>query len=142
VAAHETVIDWLINRAHTYIYTTAMPPFIGAALGESLRLIANAQERRNRLQRLIQQLRSVLASVNRWTLLMSATPIQPLIIGENALASDLSRKLLTHGIWVPAIRTPTVPKGTARLRISLSAAHHEDEIDALGAALRELSQMS
>ncbi|MGO9445575.1 MAG: 8-amino-7-oxononanoate synthase [Thiobacillaceae bacterium] len=142
VAAHETVIEWLINRAHTYIYTTAIPPFIGAALGESLRLIATGQERRDRLHRHIQQLRGVLGSVNRWTLLKSATPIQPLIIGENAAASDLSRKLLTHGIWVPAIRTPTVPKGTARLRISLSAAHQEDEIDALGVALCELSQAS
>jgi 8-amino-7-oxononanoate synthase len=67
----------------------------------------------------------------------SLTAIQPLIIGENQAAVALAERLLTHGLWVPAIRPPTVPAGTARLRISLSAAHSEAQIDALITALRE-----
>jgi 8-amino-7-oxononanoate synthase len=139
VAAHETVIDWLVNRAHTYIYTTAMPPLIGVALTESLRLIAEGDERRGHLRRHIDHLRTALSSLDRWTLMNSETPIQPLVIGDNAAAVAVSRQLLERGLLVPAIRTPTVPKGTARLRISLSAAHTDEEVEALISALQELN---
>jgi 8-amino-7-oxononanoate synthase len=139
VGAHQTVIDWLVNRAHTYIYTTAMPPFMGAALSESLRLIAGADSRRMCLRRHIDRLRAGLASLNRWTLMDSPTPIQPLLVGDNAVALDVSFKLLELGLLVPAIRTPTVPKGTARLRISLSAAHTGEDVDALIGALRAIN---
>ena len=139
VAAHETVIDWLVNRARTYIYTTAMPPLIGAALTESLRLIADGDERRGHLHRHIERLRAALSSLDRWTLMNSETPIQPLVIGDNAAAVAVSRQLLERGLLVPAIRTPTVPKGTARLRISLSAAHTDEEVEMLISALQELN---
>jgi 8-amino-7-oxononanoate synthase len=140
VAAHATVIDWLVNRAHSYIYTTAMPPLLGAALSESLRLIAAGDARRKRLRSHIERLRKGLSGLNRWALKNSATPIQPLLVGENEAALNLSRQLLEHGLLVPAIRTPTVPSGTARLRISLSAAHTDEELEALIGALLELNR--
>lgn len=139
VAAHATVIDWLVNRAHTYIYTTAMPPLLGAVLSESLRLIAAGDARRKRLHQHIARLRSGLSGLNGWSLMNSATPIQPLMVGENEAALNLSRQLLDHGLLVPAIRTPTVPKGAARLRISLSAAHTNEDLEALIGALLELN---
>ena len=137
VAADATVIDWLVNRAHTYIYTTAMPPLLGAALGASLRLIAAGDVRRKRLRRHIDRLRAGLRGLGGWSLMNSETPIQPLLVGDNDATLSLSRQLLAHGLLVPAIRTPTVPKGTARLRISLSAAHTDDDLEALIGALRE-----
>ncbi|MGA9990894.1 MAG: aminotransferase class I/II-fold pyridoxal phosphate-dependent enzyme, partial [Thiobacillaceae bacterium] len=139
VAADETVIDWLVNRAHTYIYTTAMPPLLGAALVESLRLIAAGDVRRKRLRRHIDRLRAGLRRLDGWALMNSETPIQPLLVGDNDATLSLSRELLAHGLLVPAIRTPTVPKGTARLRISLSAAHTDDDLEALIGALQEES---
>ena len=140
VAAHAIVIDWLVNRAHTYIYTTAMPPLLGAALSESLRLIAAGDARRQRLQRHIGHLRRSLSGLKRWSLMNSPTPIQPLLIGENEAALTLSRQLLAHGLLVPAIRTPTVPRGTARLRISLSAAHADEDLESLISALLEFNR--
>lgn len=139
VAAHETVIDWLVNRAHTYVYTTAMPPMLGAALSKSLRLIAGGDGRRDRLRQHVRHLRSGLASLDRWTLMKSATPIQPVVIGDNAAAVNVSRQLLERGLLVPAIRTPTVPRNSARLRISLSASHTAEDVERLIDALRELS---
>jgi 8-amino-7-oxononanoate synthase len=140
VAAHAIVIDWLVNRAHTYIYTTAMPPLLGAALSESLRLIAAGDARRQRLQRHIGHLRRSLSGLKRWSLMNSPTPIQPLLIGENEAALTLSRQLLAHGLLVPAIRTPTVPRGTARLRISLSVAHADEDLESLISALLEFNR--
>ncbi len=140
VAAHATVIDWMVNRAHTYIYTTAMPPLLGAALCESLRLIAGGDARRKRLRLHIERLRRGLSALRRWYLMDSSTPIQPLLVGENEAALVLSRQLLEHGLLVPTIRAPTVPKGTARLRISLSTAHTDEDIDALIGAVLELNR--
>jgi 8-amino-7-oxononanoate synthase len=138
VAANETVIEWLVNRARTYIYTTAMPPLMSAVLGRSLQLIASGDQRREQLRRNIEFVRAGLASLNRWKLMDSETPIQPLVVGDNAMAVDLSRRLLEKGLLVPAIRTPTVPRGTARLRISLSSAHTREEMEALVEAIHEL----
>ncbi|HYP66662.1 MAG TPA: 8-amino-7-oxononanoate synthase [Thiobacillaceae bacterium] len=140
VAAHATVIDWLINRARTYIYTTAAPPLLGAALSASLRLIAAGDARRKRLQRNIDRLRTGLHGLDGWALMNSSTPIQPLLVGENQAALALSQQLLEYGLLVPAIRTPTVPRGTARLRISLSAAHTDEDLGALIGALLELNR--
>ena len=140
VAAHATVIDWLVNRAHTYIYTTAMPPLLAAALSESLRQIAAGDALRARLRQHIVQLQRGLAGLDRWTLLNSSTPIQPLLVGDNEAAPALARGLLARGLLVPAIRTPTVPSGTARLRISLCAAHTSEDLEALIGALRGLSR--
>jgi 8-amino-7-oxononanoate synthase len=135
VAAHSDVIDWLIQKARSYVYTTASPPLLAACLLESLRQIAAGATRRERLYSRIAQLREGLASLSYGTLLDSATPIQPLLIGSNADAVRLSQALLRRGLLVPAIRTPTVPADTARLRITLSAAHDADDIAQLIEAL-------
>ncbi len=137
VAAEQTVIDWLIQKSRPYIYTTAMPPMLGACLGASLHQIAQGEARRKILREHVLGLRSGLADL-RWHLLPSDTPIQPLIVGDNAAAVTLSRALLERGLLVPAIRTPTVPQGTARLRITLSAAHTGHEVEQLITALHEI----
>ncbi len=137
VAANATVIAWLIQKSRPYIYTTAMPPLLAACLSASLKEIADGETRRARLRQHVAQLRAELADL-RWKLLPSDTPIQPLIVGDNADAVDLSQALLARGILLPAIRTPTVPQGSARLRITLSAAHSTDDVDQLIAALHEV----
>lgn len=139
VAAEQVVIDTLINHARSYVYTTATPPALASALLESLRLIAQGDERRAHLHRLIAQLRSGLRSLP-WPLMPSATAIQPLLVGDNQAALDLSAALRERGIWVAAIRPPTVPQGTARLRITLSAAHSAADVTRLIEALRELAR--
>ncbi len=138
VAAHANVIDWLIQKARPYIYTTATPPLLAACLLESLRQIEAGAARRERLRSHIEQIRRGLAGLAIGRLMDSDTPIQPLIIGANADAVRLSQALLRHGLLVPAIRTPTVPAHTARLRITLSAAHGTDDVSQLVEALHAL----
>lgn len=138
VAAHASVIDWLIQKARPYIYTTASPPLLAACLLESLRQIEAGDARRERLEAHVAQLRQGLAGLKRSVLMPSDTPIQPLVIGANADAVHLSKDLLQRGLMVPAIRTPTVPADTARLRITLSAAHSADDIAQLVEALHAL----
>lgn len=150
VAAHPTVIDWLVQAARSYIYTTAAPPAVAHALRESLRLIGGEEgaQRRAQLQGLIGQLRTQLAALIAahpalgWQLADSATAIQPLIVGDNAAALALTAALDAQGLWVPAIRPPTVPAGTARLRITLSADHSAQDVqrlvDGLTCAAQEL----
>ncbi len=150
VAAHPTVIDWLVQAARSYIYTTAAPPAVAHALRESLRLIGGEEgaQRRAQLQGLIGQLRTQLAALIAahpalgWQLADSATAIQPLIVGDNAAALALTAALDAQGLWVPAIRPPTVPAGTARLRITLSADHSAQDVqrlvDGLACAAQEL----
>ncbi|MEQ1593350.1 MAG: 8-amino-7-oxononanoate synthase, partial [Thiobacillaceae bacterium] len=137
VAADSTVIEWLIQKSRPYIYTTATPPMLAACLSASLQLIAEGAARRTILHGHVLKLRSGLADL-RWKLLPSDTPIQPLIVGDNAAAVSLSKALRARGLLVPAIRTPTVPQGTARLRMTLSAAHTADAIDQLIGALHEV----
>ena len=139
VAAEQVVIDTLINHARSYVYTTATPPALASALLESLRLIANGDELRDHLQRLIAQLRSGLRSLP-WSVMPSATAIQPLLVGGNQAALNLSAGLRERGIWVAAIRPPTVPQGTARLRITLSAAHRAADVTRLIGSLHELAR--
>ena len=141
VAAQAEIIETLIQSASSYIYTTATPPLLSHALLRSLTLIEQEEWRRERLSQLIVQLRQGLQSL-RWKLMPSATPIQPLIIGRNDEALQLSEALREHNILVPAIRPPTVLQGTARLRISLSALHSTEDVDRLTAALRELESNS
>jgi 8-amino-7-oxononanoate synthase len=130
VAGDETLIDLLVQRARPYIYTTALPPLLARALLVSLDVIEQESWRRERLGALITQLKSSLRP-GRTRLLPSDTPIQPLLIGANAAALEVGAALEEAGIWVPVIRPPTVPKGTARLRISLSAAHTDADVAAL-----------
>jgi 8-amino-7-oxononanoate synthase len=139
VAAEQAVIDTLVNHAHSYVYTTATPPALSVALSQSLQLIAQGDELRAHLHRLINQLRNGLSDLP-WQLMPSDTAIQPLLIGDNKQALNLSESLRERGIWVAAIRPPTVPQGTARLRITLSAAHSEADVDKLVGALHELAR--
>lgn len=143
VAGADEVVEWLLQSARTYIFTTGTPPLLAHALLASIDLIEHGEERRRHLKRLIAQFRSGLTSglkFKRWKLPESSTAIQPLLIGANSEALAVGAALLEAGLWVPVIRPPTVPAGTARLRISLSAAHTPAQVDRLVAALIELEQ--
>ena len=139
VAAHKSVIEWLVQRARPYIYTTAAPPAIAHALLTSLDIIEGSEgsERRAHLQTLIAQWRGALQP-KRWQALASDTAIQPVIIGANDEAMKIAAALYEQGLWVPAIRPPTVPVNTARLRVTLSAAHTAAEVTQLVEALQQL----
>jgi 8-amino-7-oxononanoate synthase len=139
VAGEAVLVDWLVNTARTYVYTTAQPPCLAAALSASLQQIQAAAPQRARLMAHIDALRAGLRDLPRWQLLASSTPIQPLWVGESTCALALSEALREQGVLVPAIRPPTVPAGSARLRISLSAAHTEADIAVLVAALHDLA---
>ena len=139
VAAHPAVIETLLQTARSYVYTTAAPPLLAVALGAALRSIRDDDFRRAHLAELIAAFREGAAGLP-WTLSASSTPIQPLIVGDVPTALAVSDALLARGIFVPAIRPPTVPAGTARLRVSLSAAHTLADIDALTVALREIGR--
>ena len=138
VAGSEIAIEYLLQKGRSYIFTTAAPPAVACALSKSLELISNGDALRTSLMARIAQLRDGLAGLKR-VLLPSLTAIQPLIVGDNEAALALSGALWERGLWVPAIRPPTVPKGTARLRISVSAAHTEADIAQLIGALKELA---
>ncbi len=137
VAGPGQVVEWLLQSARSYIFTTGSPPLLAHALLTSLDLIEQGEERRRRLRQLIAQLRQGL-NFRRWRLPESSTAIQPVIIGENSEALQVGAALLAAGLWVPVIRPPTVPAGTARLRISLSAAHTPAQVERLVSALMEL----
>lgn len=139
VAAAEPVVETLIQRARSYIYTTAAPPLLAHALLKSLELIAREEWRRERLRTLVSTLRQR-SRPRRWKLTPSDTAIQPLVIGANAAALAASETLARQGVHVPAIRPPTVPPGTARLRISLSAAHSVADVEQLADALNEMER--
>jgi 8-amino-7-oxononanoate synthase len=138
VAAHPLVIETLIQTARPYIYTTAAPALLAETLRESLRCIRDEPARREHLRALIDAFRASAAELP-WKLLSSSTPIQPLVVGDAREAVRVSEALAVRGIIVPAIRPPTVPAGTARLRISLSAAHSHADIATLVDALREVA---
>jgi 8-amino-7-oxononanoate synthase len=137
VVGQADVIDWLIQRARTYIFSTASPPALAVALKESLRIIERETWRREQLQKLIKHVRKSLENL-RWKLLPSQTAIQSIIIGDNAEALRVMEKLKEKNIWVPAIRPPTVAVGTARLRISLSAAHSLENVERLVDGLQNI----
>jgi 8-amino-7-oxononanoate synthase len=136
-AGDATVIEMLVQRARPYVYTTATPPLLSVALVKSLDLIRDGDGRRQRLQQLIALLQERLRG-GRWRLASSSTAIQPLLIGAAGEAVAVSENLAYAGLLVPAIRPPTVPRGTARLRVSLSAAHEPGDVERLAAALSAL----
>ncbi|SHG81382.1 8-amino-7-oxononanoate synthase [Pollutimonas bauzanensis] len=138
VAGDATLVEWLLQRARTYVFTTASPPLLASALLAALDLLRSGDERQQHLRRLGRQLQDGLAGLP-WRLLPSQTAIHALIVEDNALALDLMQGLREQGIWVPAIRPPTVPDNTARLRISLSAAHSTEQVARLVAALKVLA---
>ncbi|MFJ5447144.1 8-amino-7-oxononanoate synthase [Methylobacillus methanolivorans] len=137
VAGPKILTDYLMQTARPYIYTTASPAPVAAAAMAGVRLIQQDHARRAHLHQLIAEFRAT-CQLQRWQLMASATAIQPIIIGSNDEALQVSKRLLERGILVPAIRPPTVPKGTARLRISLSAAHTHEDIAQLLEALHTL----
>jgi len=141
VAAHETVIETLIQKARPYIFTTAAPPALAHALLTSLELLEGEEgaTRRAQLQALVAQLDDGLR-LERWQRLPSKTAIQPVLIGDNAETMRAGTALYEQGLWVGAIRPPTVAAGTARLRITLSAAHNSMDVDKLIGALNALER--
>jgi 8-amino-7-oxononanoate synthase len=143
VAAHATVIEWLVQRARPYIYTTAAAPALAHALLASVDLIGGEEgaARRAHLNALIAQLREALA-LQRWQLLPSATAIQPVIIGKNDETMRAAAALYEQGYWVPGIRPPTVPPNTARLRITLSAAHTVQDVAQVAHAVNQLETLA
>jgi 8-amino-7-oxononanoate synthase len=130
VAGSAKLIEWLLNSARTYVFTTAQPPALAEAAKVSLELIGQENWRRERLFRHIARLRAA-ATEKDLHLCASRSPIQPLMMGRNETALYWAEQLRTRGIWVPAIRPPTVPANGARLRVSLSAAHDDDDLDRL-----------
>lgn len=137
VAGSEALIETLIQKARTYIFTTAAPPAVAAATRVSLRLVRREEWRRERLRALVAQFRAGARQLGL-TLMASQTPIQPLLVGDAGRAVGLSEALREQGILISAIRPPTVPAGTARLRITLSAAHSEAQVDRLLVALENV----
>ena len=138
VAGSEDLIEYLIQSARTYIYTTATPPAVAEATRASLKIVQRDDWRRDHLQSLIQQFKTAAGELGL-PLMDSNTPIQPIIIGDAQKAVDISKQLFEQGIMITAIRPPTVAKGTARLRITLSAAHTKPHIDRLIVALSQLT---
>jgi 8-amino-7-oxononanoate synthase len=133
-AGDADLIELLVQKARSYIYTTALPPPVAAASRAALALAREEGWRRARLAALIERFRSRAAACGV-PLGASTTPIQPVVLGSEAAVLAAQRALEAAGLLVVAIRPPTVPKGSARLRVSLSAAHTEEEVDALAAAL-------
>jgi len=134
VAGDDDVIELLIQRARTYIYTTALPPPVAAATRRALRIVREEPWRRAALQDRIAQFRDG-AARRGLAVMPSSTPIQPLVLGSETAALAASHRLAEAGYRVAAIRPPTVPAGTARLRITLSAAHSPQQVESLLAAL-------
>jgi 8-amino-7-oxononanoate synthase len=141
VAGSEELIEYLIQRARTYIYTTALPSAIACATRAALRLVDDEAWRRERLFANITRFRSA-AQQAGVELTPSSTPIQPIVLGSAGRAIAVSDALWERGFWVTAIRPPTVPEGTARLRITLSAAHRDEHIDQLVDALVQAVRVS
>lgn len=140
IAGDEIYIEQLIQSARSYIYTTAMPPAVAATSMASINLIQSQGEAlRANLQANIQQFKSGVAGLG-FELMPSNSAIQPIVLGDEARAIKLSTSLYERGIWVAAIRPPTVPKGSARLRFTFSASHTSEQIDQLLVALKEVAQ--
>jgi len=138
VAGSETLIETLIQKARTYIYTTAMPPAIAEATRASLKIVIAENWRRDKLNKLIGQFRKGALQLGL-KMMPSASAIQPLLIGDSQHAVAISAALREKGILVSAIRPPTVPQNTARLRITFSALHDESHINLLLSALAEVA---
>jgi len=139
VAGSEALIETLIQQSRSYIFTTALPAAVAAATRQSLTLVEKESWRREKLKSLISQFRKGAVELG-FELMDSITPIQPIIIGSSEKALALSEKLLEKNILISAIRPPTVPEETARLRVTFSATHTEEQVDKLLVALSEISK--
>jgi 8-amino-7-oxononanoate synthase len=136
IAGHKTLIEWIMQKGRPYIYTTASPPAMAHGLLKSLELIADDSYRTS-LNKNIQYWKKTLR-LKKWSLMPSDTAIQPIMIGKTEDALKVAQQLYQKNIWVPAIRPPTVPADTARLRITFSASHSTEQIDQLIQALMEI----
>jgi 8-amino-7-oxononanoate synthase len=134
VAGEATMVDWLMQRARTYVYSTALPPMTAAVASAAIGLLAEDGGPVERLRARIREFRAA-CEAERVVLGESATAIQPLLIGADERALQIAAQLRGQGYLVPAIRPPTVPEGSARLRISISAAHERDDVEGLAQAL-------
>ena len=134
VAGSDALIETLIQKARTYIYTTALPPAIAEATRAGLKIVIAESWRRDKLKTLADRFRAGAEQLGL-QLMASASPIQPIVIGDSQQAVDISKALLQSGFLVSAIRPPTVPQGSARLRVTLSAMHEEQQVDRLLDAL-------
>ncbi len=141
ICGSRSLIEWLINRARSFIYSTAPPPPIAAAARAAVDFLASPEGEHRRLQlwKRIDRMRESLPKDAAKSTGAAGSAIFPWIVGDEQAAIDLSRELQTEGFFVPAIRYPTVAKGSARLRITVTASHDEAQIKALGDALRRLS---
>lgn len=136
VIGPHALIDWLRNRARPFIYTTAPAVPVMAAAREALRVLAREPQHRRRLQQRIRQLRAAFTQAGL-PIAATSSHIVPFIVGGSAQALALAEALKARGLWAPAIRPPTVPAGTARLRLSLTAAHTPAQLQALTQALAQ-----
>ncbi|WP_432472176.1 8-amino-7-oxononanoate synthase [Amphritea sp. HPY] len=141
VAGSEELIETLVQHARTYIYTTSMPPAVAEATRASLKLVQQDEWRRDKLNQLIKRFRAGCEQLGL-ELMDSPTPIQPIMVGEADKAMQMSAALEKQGIFIGAIRPPTVPQGAARLRVTLSASHSEEQLDRLLDALDKVQQES
>ncbi|WP_421255306.1 8-amino-7-oxononanoate synthase [Aeromonas sp. 600282] len=130
VGGSRELVEYLVNFARHYVYSTHMPAAQAGAVSKSIELVRAADDARAHLGQLIARFRQGAQALG-WQLRASDTPIQPLLVGESSVALQLAERLRDRGVWVSAIRPPTVPVGTARLRITLSAAHREQDVDRL-----------
>jgi len=133
------LIEWLIQKGRPYIYSTATPPAIAHTLLKSLQLIEGDEgvRRRRQLNQLIEIWHEEM-NFSKWKKVVSSTPIQPVILGSNANALAAAKLLDDAGYWIPAIRPPTVPLGSARLRITFSANHSAEDLRALIKTLKTI----
>jgi 8-amino-7-oxononanoate synthase len=141
VAGSEELIETLLQRARTYIYTTALPPAVAAATRAALRVVQQEPWRRERVLGHVARFRREAVTLGL-PLSASGTPIQPVMLGSEVAAMAASDSLRRQGLWVPAIRPPTVPKGSSRLRITFSAAHADDDIERLLEGLASLPRQT
>ena len=137
VAGHEDIVEWILQSARSYIFTTATPPAIAAAMAASLEVMQEDRERLTHLRSMIDFFGDSL-KLQYAKLPYSQTAIQPIMIGDNATAMAFSEALRERHMFVPAIRPPTVAPGTSRLRVSITAAHAADDLFDLITALTDL----
>jgi 8-amino-7-oxononanoate synthase len=141
ICAHDSFIEWIIQKGRPYIYSTATPPAIASAVLKSLEIIESddGKQRRSHLNQLIDIWQKEMV-FSKWEKVLSCTAIQPLILGSNANALLAAKLLDEAGYWIPAIRPPTVPIGSSRLRITFSANHTVDDVRKLIATLQSIEQ--
>jgi 8-amino-7-oxononanoate synthase len=138
IAAHSSLTEWIMQKGRAYIYTTASPPSIAHGLIKSLEIMSDASHRNNLNSNIAYWKKNL--HLKKWQLMPSDTAIQPIVIGSNENTLNAAKALGAAGILVPAIRPPTVPTGSARLRVTLSASHTREQIDSLIKSLHDIEK--